>query len=87
MIYHFEKLLKEDGWHTDVLIETDTLGKILAVTTNANPSTADEVIKGATIPGFQNAHSHAFQYAMAGLAEVHDPSHRSDNFWLWRKAM
>jgi formimidoylglutamate deiminase len=87
MIYHFEKLLMEDDWYTNVLIETDALGKITAVAPNANPSTADEVIKGATIPGFQNAHSHAFQYAMAGLAEVHDPSHRSDNFWSWRKAM
>ncbi len=38
-----------------------------------------------TLPGLTNAHSHAFQRAMAGLAEVQtDPA---DSFWTWREQM
>lgn len=38
-----------------------------------------------TLPGLVNAHSHAFQRAMAGLAEHRtDPS---DSFWTWREQM
>jgi formimidoylglutamate deiminase len=37
------------------------------------------------LPGIVNAHSHAFQRAMAGLAEYQtDPS---DSFWTWRETM
>ncbi len=32
-----------------------------------------------------NAHSHGFQYAMAGLAEY--SSNQSDSFWTWRDSM
>ena len=39
------------------------------------------------LPGFQNAHSHAFQYAMAGLAEKQTSQSITDNFWSWREAM
>ena len=28
------------------------------------------IIKGPVVPGMTNVHSHAFQYAMAGLTEV-----------------
>lgn len=40
---------------------------------------------GWTVPGLVNAHAHAFQRAMAGLAE-----HRiggADSFWSWRETM
>lgn len=47
---------------------------------------AVEAINGYAIPGFQNAHSHAFQYAMAGMAEKHVPG-SNDDFWSWREAM
>jgi len=37
------------------------------------------------LPGIANLHSHAFQRAMAGMAERRgDPS---DSFWTWREAM
>lgn len=39
------------------------------------------------LPGFQNAHSHSFQYAMAGLAERHSTEQTPDDFWSWREAM
>lgn len=42
---------------------------------------------GWAIPGMPNAHSHAFQRAMAGLAERQHPRHPADSFWTWREAM
>lgn len=40
---------------------------------------------GWRLPGIANLHSHAFQRAMAGLAEVQtDPA---DSFWTWRETM
>jgi formimidoylglutamate deiminase len=45
-----------------------------------------EYVHGYALPGFQNAHSHAFQYAMAGRAETHKAG-ASDDFWSWREAM
>lgn len=37
------------------------------------------------LPGMPNLHSHAFQRAMAGLAERRGPG--DDNFWTWRETM
>jgi formimidoylglutamate deiminase len=47
---------------------------------------AIETVNGFALPGFQNAHSHAFQFGMAGMAEVH-PKGIDDDFWTWREAM
>jgi formimidoylglutamate deiminase len=44
-----------------------------------------ERIDGMVVPGMPNAHSHAFQRAMAGSAEYR--SSRRDSFWTWRQAM
>ena len=38
-----------------------------------------------SLPGIPNIHSHAFQRAMAGLAERQ--SERRDSFWTWRELM
>jgi len=38
-----------------------------------------------SLPGIPNIHSHAFQRAMAGLAERQ--SDRADSFWSWRELM
>ncbi len=37
------------------------------------------------LPGIANLHSHAFQRAMAGLAERQ--THPTDSFWTWRETM
>lgn len=37
------------------------------------------------VPGIPNLHSHAFQRAMAGLAECQ--THPEDSFWTWRETM
>src|SRR4051794_23692628 len=39
------------------------------------------------LPGFVNAHSHAFQRGLRGATEHVDRSRPEDNFWTWREAM
>jgi formimidoylglutamate deiminase len=39
------------------------------------------------LPGFVNAHSHAFQRRLRGAVEHVDPDHSHDDFWTWREAM
>lgn len=41
--------------------------------------------QGWRLPGIANLHSHAFQRAMAGLAERQ--THADDSFWTWRDTM
>ncbi|MDP5099497.1 MAG: formimidoylglutamate deiminase [Crocinitomicaceae bacterium] len=84
--FFFKHILQKDGWKSDVRVEVDDKGVITSIENSGN-SIGAEIITGFALPGFQNAHSHAFQYAMAGLAEVHDISHTSDDFWSWREAM
>lgn len=42
-------------------------------------------VMGIVVPGMPNAHSHAFQRAMAGNAEYRTGAR--DSFWTWRQAM
>jgi formimidoylglutamate deiminase len=39
------------------------------------------------LPGFVNAHSHAFQRMLRGRVEHVDPAHPRDDFWTWRDEM
>ena len=52
--------------------------------TSTNPIVT-RTARGWALPGIANLHSHAFQRAMAGLAERQtDPA---DSFWTWRETM
>lgn len=84
--YIFNKVLLSSGWEENVCIEVDQQGIITSIASNSDGKDAERV-SGYAIPGFQNAHSHAFQYAMAGLAERHDPNALNDDFWSWRETM
>ncbi|GLB52395.1 formimidoylglutamate deiminase [Neptunitalea chrysea] len=84
--FHFKGLLTENGWLTNVLVSTEN-GKTTKISPNTDPTTDTHITKGFALPGFQNAHSHAFQYAMAGLAELHEGDGIPDDFWSWRSAM
>ena len=46
---------------------------------------AMQTASGWRVPGIPNLHSHAFQRAMAGLAERQ--THPEDSFWTWRETM
>ena len=83
-VFFAPRALLAAGWQENVLIATDAAGFITALTPNSAPGTATP-LAGAVIPAMANLHSHAFQRAMAGLAEVAgDPQ---DSFWTWRDLM
>ncbi len=85
--YHFSALLQKDGWLESAYVGVDAKGTVKYIkSTPPDSAIALEAVQGLAIPGFQNAHSHAFQYAMAGLAENH-PAGVADDFWTWREAM
>ena len=79
----FKGLLQENGWLENAVVKTDDLGIIISIESDSDRQDGRDY----AIPGFQNAHSHAFQYAMAGLAELHSTSKTKNDFWSWRKIM
>jgi formimidoylglutamate deiminase len=78
------KALIHKGWADKVRLELDA-GCITGLTEAAAPE-ADDTEVGVLIPGLSNAHSHAFQRALAGRTEKRSPEGR-DNFWTWRERM
>jgi formiminoglutamate deiminase len=80
----FQSALLPGGWATAVRL-TISDGLITRVETGALPSASEER-HGVAIPGLPNLHSHAFQRAMAGMAE-HADGGDHDDFWTWREAM
>jgi len=78
------RALLPEGWARDVLFEISADGALTAVTGDAAPGDASRA-QGVVLPGMPNLHSHAFQRAMAGLAERAGP--QDDSFWTWREVM
>src|SRR5688500_17160133 len=68
MHLHFAKALLPEGWRSDVVV-TISGGTISTVTAGPPPPPDAGRFGGIAIPGLANVHSHAFQRAMAGLAE------------------
>jgi formimidoylglutamate deiminase len=84
--FRFHALLLKGGWLTPAYVGVDTSGRVGYLSDKPQQNVATESVTGVALPGFQNAHSHAFQYAMAGSAEIH-ASGSADDFWTWREAM
>ena len=61
------KALLAGGWADNVRLEIEA-GRISAIAADA-AATADDQAFGIAIPGFANAHSHAFQRVLAGHTE------------------
>ncbi|MDH4047227.1 MAG: formimidoylglutamate deiminase [Gammaproteobacteria bacterium] len=78
------KALLADGWHEQVRLQFDR-GRITAIERGVIAGDA-EYQAGIVIPGLANAHSHAFQRALAGHTESRSPKGK-DNFWTWRNRM
>ncbi|MBC5766114.1 formimidoylglutamate deiminase [Ramlibacter albus] len=72
------------AWAKDVLLEVGADGRWARIEPGA-PSSEAERVPGPILPGLVNAHSHAFQRAIAGLTER--SSGTADNFWHWRDRM
>lgn len=85
-LFKFKGLLQNSGWIAPAFVSVDQNGKIISISETSDQK-VDYDLNCFAIPGFQNAHSHAFQYAMAGLAERHSTSQAPDDFWSWRDSM
>ncbi|HSA82739.1 MAG TPA: formimidoylglutamate deiminase [Geminicoccaceae bacterium] len=79
-----ETALLPEGWAAGVRLEIDAAGDLAAVQAGGHAAGAERLV-GAVLPGIPNVHSHAFQRAMAGLAERLEPGEAS--FWTWRRVM
>ena len=82
-VLHAARALTPEGWKSDVRVAIDD-GAIAAVQTDTPAQEGDER-HAIVAPAAANLHSHAFQRAMAGLAEVRGKE--TDTFWTWRETM
>ncbi|MFC0601398.1 formimidoylglutamate deiminase [Streptomyces palmae] len=68
---------------SDVLVETGSDGRITGVTSGVTvPPPGAVWLRGLTLPGLANAHSHAFHRALRGTVQA-----GSGTFWTWREVM
>lgn len=79
-----KKALLHDGWADDVRLQV--AGERIERIESGQRADVDDVVAGIVIPGMPNAHSHAFQRALAGHTEQRGPADK-DNFWSWRCRM
>jgi formimidoylglutamate deiminase len=82
---HAGRALLPSGWAGDVAITVGADGRFAEVEVGAAPRPGDEVASGPVVSAMPNLHGHAFQRAMAGLAEVSGSG--DDSFWTWREIM
>lgn len=68
-------------WQSDLSLAVDGDGHLASAARDGT----GEALGRWVLPGMPNLHSHAFQRAMAGLAERRGPG--NDSFWTWREAM
>jgi formimidoylglutamate deiminase len=75
------------AWAWDVLLVVDEQGRWRDVVADAPAASRQgaQRLAGPVLPGLVNAHSHAFQRAIAGLTER--SARDEDDFWRWRDRM
>jgi formimidoylglutamate deiminase len=88
--YYLQSALVSHGWAHGLVVTVSAQGLITDIAPTPAAAVAQapagvEIIGGMVVPGMSNAHSHAFQRAMAGSTEFRISSH--DSFWTWRQAM
>ena len=84
--YYLQSVHTPQGWAQGVVVTVSDEGFIAAIDdAPAEESRDTERVDGIVIPGMPNAHSHAFQRAMAGNTEYKLSAR--DSFWTWRRAM
>ncbi|MFI6424502.1 formimidoylglutamate deiminase [Promicromonospora sp. NPDC050880] len=62
-------------------------GRFVAVETGAAPSATDVRLPGLVLPGFADAHSHAFHRALRGRTHGAVDRPGGGSFWTWREDM
>lgn len=89
MLFHLQDVYLSQGWARGVSVAVSDAGFVTGIeaapAAAAQSVRAAERIDGIVVPGMPNAHSHAFQRAMAGNTEYRLSAR--DSFWTWRRAM
>jgi formimidoylglutamate deiminase len=86
ILYRPELLYAEGAFYRNAGLLAGKDGRILATTGEASRADAAVDLRGkAMLPGFVNAHSHAFQRLIRGKAESRATSGK--DFWSWRGTM
>ncbi len=81
-----ETALLPEGWRDAVLVEIEgTRIAQVRVAPTAEAAAGATRVRGITLPGLANLHSHTFQRGFAGLTERRGDA--DDHFWTWREAM
>ncbi len=96
--YQLECAYLPQGWVRGAIVTVSAAGLITKISLDQAPADGPEPhdrgpeaacgierIDGIVVPGIPNAHSHAFQRALAGSAEYRTSAR--DSFWTWRDAM
>ncbi len=83
-VYWAARALLPSGWARDVRLTLSADGLLATVEADTTSNNAQR-LAGPVLPGMPNLHSHAFQRAMAGLAERRTGA--NEDFWSWRQAM
>lgn len=76
--FKVDQLWQAGGWQAGVTLGVGADGRL-------QQAEEGDRLGRWVLPGMPNLHSHAFQRAMAGLAERRGNS--DDNFWSWRETM
>ena len=82
--FFFESAWLPAGWQDGVRVEVR--GELITDVACGAVAGPHDVRLRLVLPGLPDLHSHAFQRAMAGLAERRGPS-GADDFWSWREVM
>ena len=82
--FHARLALTAGGWVSNARISVAD-GRIESIEADRAAASGKDSL-GIVIPGVANAHSHAFQRALAGHTEYRGPA-GTDNFWTWRTRM
>ncbi len=88
VMHYFAPTAWVDGaWKANVVLSVAQDGTWHSIEANASmdQQRAAKYLAGPVIPGMVNAHSHAFQRAIAGMTER--SAGGQDNFWSWRDRM
>lgn len=80
-VLHCATLVRPGAVERDVRIETDAAGRIASIRSGVAPAAGDLRL-GTVLPGFANAHSHAFHRLLRGTTHAD-----GGDFWHWRNSM
>ncbi|MFE6818126.1 formimidoylglutamate deiminase [Streptomyces sp. NPDC057677] len=81
--YWLEHAWLDTNVEPGVALDVDADGRITAVRPGVDaPPPGAVALRGLTLPGLANAHSHAFHRALRGTVQV-----GSGTFWTWREVM